>query len=76
MINIVCLITVLLPIGLNGAFSTQAQVQGSILQTTDETYLVDFSKEATKNDWAGDYNERIVQKSLCAPREYTQAEVK
>jgi hypothetical protein len=68
MINIICLITVTIAIP-NGKIPVlwmqQEQVHGKILQDDNESYLVDFSKEATEKGYVGDYHDRMVAKSMC-----------
>lgn len=68
MINIICLITVTVIIHLHtfdAPVMREKQVRGHIIKADDEMYLVDFSKEAKEKGYVGDYEERMVQRSMC-----------
>lgn len=69
MINIICLIAVTVMAPLTNKISvpviTNTQVKGHILQEDEEMYLVDFSQEAKKKKYIGDYKEHMVHKSMC-----------
>jgi hypothetical protein len=69
MLNIICLITVtvMAPIDKNVyvPWMVQEQVRGHIIKQDEESYLVDFSKEASEKKYVGDYKERMVQKFMC-----------
>ncbi len=69
MINIICLLTVTVMAQLDEKVSipwmVQTQVHGHIIQSNDEMYVVDFSKEAKEKEYVGDYKERMVAKAMC-----------
>lgn len=71
MISVLCLITVTVLAPLTDKISvpimTQAQVHGVIKNIPEDShyYIVDFSKEAKKKNYIGDYEERMVDESLC-----------
>ena len=70
MLNVICMITVtiLLP---NGGLYPQYRmitkdVRGTILSSNDESYTVDFSKEAQENGYYGEHlAKQKVQKIMC-----------
>ena len=69
MINIICLLTVTIMARVNKnvyvPWMVQEQVHGHIIKSSEEDYLVDFSKEADQKGYVGDYKERMVHRSMC-----------
>ena len=58
--NVICTIAVI-----SFHFFSTADVKGKILFSNDKSYVVDFSVDAKKRGFAGDYSERIVNKDSC-----------
>lgn len=58
--NVICLITVVV-----GIFGSKTEVRGKVLAESGSMYLVDFSADAKKNGYEGDYSENMVEKSKC-----------
>ena len=46
-------------------FVSHADVKGKVLAENDTKYVVDFSIEAKKNGYEGDYSNRLVNKLDC-----------
>ena len=44
----------------------QKQVKGHVVRETDDTYVIDFTREAKKAHYVGDYSAREVWKGLCS----------
>lgn len=49
------------PVGME----SKAQVEGKMLAQDDVHYLVDFSKDAKKHNYDGDYSKVLVDKREC-----------
>jgi hypothetical protein len=46
-------------------FQSRADIQGTIIAKNDLSYVVDFSKDAEKQGFDGDYSKRIVNRIDC-----------
>lgn len=57
---LVCSITVVV-----GLFAGTADVKGTMIAQSDTKYYVNFSKEAKKNGYEGDYSKILVKKDQC-----------
>jgi hypothetical protein len=49
------------PVGIE----SKAQVEGKMLAQDDSHYLIDFSKDAKKHNYNGDYSKVLVFKNEC-----------
>lgn len=47
------------------SFIQKQQVEGIILKESEANYLVDFSNDAKKHDYVGDYSKKLVPKTDC-----------
>lgn len=66
MLNIICAISVMVNIGGIG-LSSKTNLKGKIVSESRSQYLVDFSSEAKKKDFLGDYSEVLVDRDKCVP---------
>lgn len=65
--NAICMIMIVRSIGAGLFFGSQGQVRGVIKVDDPVTgyYVMDFSKEAKKLDYYGDYSEKSVPRNMC-----------
>jgi hypothetical protein len=64
-LNIICTIMVTLPLDNGGGWSYMEQVRGHMIKNGEYNYIVDFSREAKRLGFKGDYSFKMVPKRDC-----------
>lgn len=62
--NVICNILVTYYVGAIG-FMSNEQVEGHVISKNSINYLVDFSVDAKKHNYVGDYSKKLVNRNEC-----------